>query len=54
MKRDDIQAIYDDSVCAVCPWTLDEVNKPRVGMCEGAYCQTAIEKFAEENNLDLE
>ena len=44
----------DDAVCAICPWTLNKVDKPRVATCEGLYCETAIDSYIEENNIKIE
>lgn len=51
MTRNDVQDKYGEDICMCCPWTLGEVNKPRIGMCDGAYCQTALDRFMDENNI---
>lgn len=57
MKRTDIieelKESLGDGLCPYCPWMKDEVDKPRIGGCEGSYCDEALERYIDEENIKL-
>lgn len=44
----------DEALCECCPWTRNEVEKPRIGTCEGYYCEQALDTYIDENNIILD
>ena len=55
MTKEELDRLASDEVCCpYCPWTRDDVNKPRIGMCEGNYCEQAKINYVNENDIDLE
>ena len=38
-------------LCLYCPWTNNKVNRPRIGGCEGNYCEEALDAYIDEEGL---
>ena len=41
-----------DELCAYCPWNKGEIEHLADSLCEGAYCDDALDSFVEENEND--
>lgn len=52
MTREELKNSLDERLCAFCPWTRGEVNKPRIGMCEGRYCDEALDAYEDEERYE--
>lgn len=48
MDRVELKKILGESLCPYCPWETGEIEKPRYGMCEGMYCDEALDNYLEE------
>lgn len=51
MSREELKESIGEDLCPFCPWTNGEIEKPPYGMCEGCYCDEALDNFIEENEL---
>lgn len=54
MNREELKKFLEDSLCPYCPWTTCDVSKPRVGSCEGAYCDEALNVYIDEENINVD
>ena len=54
MTRKEIRDFLDEDLCPYCPWTNNEVNKPRIGCCEGNYCDEALDTYIDEEGLIID
>lgn len=54
MTREELQNYLGEDLCQYCPWTNNEVNKPRIGVCEGNYCEEALDAYIDEEGLIID
>ncbi len=51
MTREKLKDYLGEDLCPYCPWTNNEVDKPRIGSCEGSYCDKALDVYIDEEGL---
>lgn len=50
MNKKELKKALGEDLCSHCPWTNGEIEKPPYGgMCEGVYCDEALDNFLENN-----
>lgn len=54
MTREELKDYLGEDLCPYCPWTNNEVNKPRIGGCEGNYCEEALDTYIDEEGLIID
>lgn len=54
MTREQLKDYLGEDLCQYCPWTNNEVNKPRIGGCEGNYCDKALDAYIDEEGLIID
>jgi hypothetical protein len=52
MTREELKDCLGEDLCPYCPWTNNEVIKPRIGGCEGNYCEEALDTYIDEGLVD--
>lgn len=38
-----------DALCVFCPWTKGEISRRCDSVCEGRYCEDALESYNEQH-----
>ena len=51
MTRKELRDFLDEDLCPYCPWTNNDVDKPRIGCCEGNYCDKALDTYIDEEGI---
>lgn len=54
MKREELKDYLGDDLCQYCPWTNNEVDKPRIYCCEGRYCEEALDTYIDEEGYVID
>ena len=49
MDREEYKDILGDELCDFCPWKKGEIDHRCDSLCEGAWCDYALDNFIEEN-----
>lgn len=49
IDRDKIKEDLSDELCEFCPWRNGEIPHACVNVCDGNYCDDALDSFLEEN-----
>lgn len=49
MDREEYKDILGDELCDFCPWKKGEIGHRCESLCEGAWCDYALDNFIEEN-----
>lgn len=49
MSREEYKNILGEEICEYCPWHNDEIEHSSRDMCEGRWCDDAMDNFLEDN-----
>jgi len=49
MSKDEYKNILGEELCKFCPWHNDEMEHSSLDLCEGRWCDDAMDNFLEEN-----
>lgn len=49
MNKEELKQQLDDELCEFCPWQQGEIEHPCNALCEGVYCDDALDTFIDEN-----
>ena len=49
MSREGYKNILGEEICKFCPWRNDDIDHRADGLCEGNWCDDAMDNFIEEN-----
>ena len=49
MNKEELKKSLGEELCLFCPYMKGEIGKLPYGMCEGCYCDEALDNFLEEN-----
>lgn len=48
MNQEELKKSLGEHLCSYCPWTNGDIEKPPYGgMCEGSYCDEALDYYLE-------
>ncbi|WP_168353874.1 hypothetical protein [Muribaculum sp. NM65_B17] len=43
MNKEELKQQLDDELCKFCPWQQGEIEHPCNALCEGVYCDDALD-----------
>lgn len=49
MSREEYKNILGEEICKFCPWRDGDIDHRADGLCEGTWCDDAMDNFIEEN-----
>lgn len=49
MSREEYKNILGEEICKFCPWRNGDIAHRADGLCEGIWCDDAMDNFIEEN-----
>lgn len=49
MSREEYKNILGEEICKFCPWRNGDIDHRADGLCEGTWCDDAVDYFIEEN-----
>lgn len=49
MDREILKKELGDGLCECCPWKNGEISRRCDAICEGSYCNNALDNFLDEN-----
>lgn len=49
MSREEYKNILGEEICEYCPWKNGEIDHSSLDLCEGRWCDEAMDGFIEEN-----
>lgn len=49
MSNEELKETFGDELCDFCPWRKGEIDHLPDSLCEGDYCDDALDSFIEEN-----
>ena len=49
MSREEYKNILGEEICKFCPWRNGDINHSSLDLCEGRWCDEAMDNFIEEN-----
>lgn len=49
MSKEEYKNILGEELCKFCPWYNDEIEHNSNDLCEGRWCDDAIDNFLAEN-----
>lgn len=49
MNKEELKQQLGDELCKFCPWQQGEIEHPCNALCEGVYCDDALDTFIDEN-----
>lgn len=49
MNREELKESLGEELCSYCPWTNGEIEQLPYGICEGCYCDEALDNFMDIN-----
>lgn len=54
VDREALKKDMGDNLCDCCPWRNGEIDHIADGLCEGNYCDDALEAFLDDNEEYLD
>nr|UWI25192.1 MAG: hypothetical protein [Bacteriophage sp.] len=48
-RNDELKESLGEELCAYCPWQRGEIDCMQDSLCEGIYCDDALEEFLDDN-----
>lgn len=54
MNSEELQQSLGDELCKSCAWKKGEIDRQCDGLCEGLYCDDALDAFLDENESYLD
>lgn len=54
VDREALKGDIGDVLCDYCPWCKGEIEHTADGLCEGSYCDEALDAFLDENEEYLD
>lgn len=49
MSREEYKNILGEEICEYCPWRNGEIEHKYDSICEGTWCDDALDNFMDEN-----
>lgn len=49
MTREEYKNILGEEICKFCPWHNDEIEHSSPDLCDGRWCDDALDNFIEQN-----
>lgn len=49
MSREEYKNILGEEICEYCPWRNGEIEHKYDSLCEGTWCDDALDNFMDEN-----
>ena len=49
MSKEEYKNILGEEICKFCPWHNDEIEHSSLDLCEGRWCDDAMDNFLEDN-----
>lgn len=49
MSREEYKNILGEEICEYCPWRNGEIDRRCDSICEGTWCDDALDNFMDEN-----
>lgn len=48
MNQEELKKSLGENLCPYCPWMTGDIEKMPYSLCEGLYCDEALDNYLEE------